>query len=75
MLLPNKIVRYEDSVIARFPVVLEALRRESAADVRSLFESCEAEFKSAGLFVQTLDCLFALGKIRFSGDSGEIALC
>jgi len=39
-----------------------------------LYKSLKKEFSSIHVFIQTLDSLFALGKIKFN-ENEEIALC
>lgn len=74
MMLPNKTITYNESVISKFPLVLEFLQNKKSVKAGFLYEELKSQFKSIHVFVQTLDCLFALGKIKFNNDM-EIALC
>jgi hypothetical protein len=65
MRLPNKVTPYINSVIARFPDVLEALEQRDMSP-KELFEVTTAVKKDMGDFLSALDCLFALGKIELS---------
>jgi hypothetical protein len=63
MRLPNKVTPYANSVIARFPDILEALMQEDMSP-KELFELTTSGKKDMGDFLSALDCLFALGKIE-----------
>lgn len=74
MMLPNKTITYNESVISKFSLVLEFLQNKKSAKAGVLYEKLKNQFKSIHVFVQTLDCLFVLGKIKFNNDM-EIVLC
>ena len=75
MMLPNKTIPYNESVIAKFPTVLHFMQRHGAVKPTVLYESLKKAFSSIHVFVQTLDCLFALRKIKFAENTGELVLC
>lgn len=74
MMLPNKTIAYDDSVISKFPLILKLLNNQESIKAGVLYKSLKKDFSSIHVFIQTLDCLFALGKIRFN-ENEEIALC
>lgn len=74
MMLPNKTIAYRESVIAKFPLVLKFLREKDSVNAGVLYAALKKEFSSIHAFVQTLDCLFALGKINFN-ENGALRLC
>ena len=74
MLLPNKTIPYGESVIAKFPIVLGFLQRRGSTSANVLYGELKKSFSSIHAFVQTLDCLFALGKIECTEDGG-LTLC
>ena len=74
MLLPNKIIRYEESVISKFPIVLQKLTDRKSMRPTELFKSCKANFSGVNVFLQTLDCLYAMNKIELNNNGG-ISLC
>lgn len=74
MMLPNKTITYNESIISRFPVVLQFLQNHSSIKAGKLYSKLKKNFPSIHIFVQTLDCLFALGKIKFD-DNNEVVLC
>ena len=54
MLLPNKIISYNESILSKFPIVLNVLKDNDYLII-DLYEQC---------FIEVLDCLFAFGKIE-----------
>lgn len=73
-MLPNKTITYNESVISKFPLVLKFLQNQKSVKAGVLYEKLKNQFQSIHVFVQTLDCLYALGKIKFN-DEMEIVLC
>ena len=72
MRLPSKITSYGESVISKFPPVLSILQ-DGDTGVFALFEATMKHFSSIEEFLDTLDCLFALQKIRY--DAEREVLC
>lgn len=73
MLLPNKVIRYEESVISKFPIILQKLTEQKTSNPKALFEACKDDFSGINVFLQTLDCLYAMNKIEF--EDGVITIC
>lgn len=63
MRLPNKVTTYTNSIIALFPIILEALE-ESDITPKELFERVSLGKGNMGDLLSALDCLFALGEIE-----------
>ena len=63
MRLPNKLHSYDESILAKFPVVLSLLEKTDVS-VYSLFSQLKNHFEDVGEFVEVLDCLFALGSLE-----------
>lgn len=74
MMLPNKTVTYRESVLSKFPIVLKYLETQRSVTPGALYKKLGKNFSSIHLFIQTLDCLFALKKIQFN-DKKELTLC
>lgn len=74
MFLPNKTIPYPDSVIARFPIILDALKN-NVQNIHSLYKKNKKNFINIQNYIETLDCLFALNKIEFNETKEEIRLC
>ena len=61
MRLPNKVISYNESIISKFPIILNLLKSKDYK-VMELYEKLKADL-DIECFIETLDCLFALGKI------------
>ena len=75
MLLPNKTISYNESVLMLFPLILRTIGNTPEIKVKDLYESIKNDCISIIQFTQTLDCLFALGRIDFSAENGGLILC
>lgn len=64
MLLPNKLISYNQSSLSKFPVVLKELENSSMT-VQELYRRVIRKMSGVSEFIDTLDCLYALGKIEF----------
>ena len=62
MRLPNKVISYNESIISKFPIILNLLKSKDYK-VMELYEKLKADL-DIECFIETLDCLFALGKIE-----------
>lgn len=67
MRLPSKITSYSESVISKFPPIL-LLLENSDIGIVALYEATMKNFSNVEEFLDTLDCLFALRKIRYDAD-------
>ena len=72
MKLPSKITSYGESVISKFPPVLSVLQ-DSDTGVFALYEATMKHFSGIEEFMDTLDCLFALQRVRY--DEEREVLC
>jgi len=75
MLLPNKTISYNESVLMLFPLILHTIETSPEIKVIDLYETVKKECTSIIQFTQSLDCLFALGRIDFSAGTGGLVLC
>ncbi len=71
MKLPNKINTYKESVISKFPAVLEPLRTQDIPPDR-LYISVKSKVEDIGEYMEILDCLYALGAIDLDTDRGVL---
>ena len=62
MLLPNKIISYNESILSKFPIVLNVLK-DNAYLIIDLYEQLKTSL-DIECFIEVLDCLFAFGKIE-----------
>lgn len=71
MRLPNKINSYSESIISKFPVFLNALE-QGDIPVSVLYETVRRQTDDVGVFLEILDCLYALGKIEFNKETRSL---
>ena len=72
MRLPSKITSYGESVISKFAPVLWVLQ-DADTGVFALYEATMKHFSGIEEFMDTLDCLFALQRVRY--DEEREVLC
>ena len=65
MRLPNKVTPYSKSAIAWFPTILNRLREDERSP-QALLEALVKDKANMGDFLDALDCLYALGRIKFT---------
>ena len=64
MLLPNKVVSFNESAISHFSTILGALEYKDMT-VISLYNVVKTEVQDVGDFLEILDCLYVLGKVEY----------
>ena len=64
MLLPNKLVSYDQSILPKLPVILRELKKKPVS-VHELYKRVIKKMSGVSEFIEVLDCLYALGKIEF----------
>lgn len=72
MKLPSKITSYRESVISKFPPILSVLQNADTG-ILTLYEGTMKHFSGIEEYLDTLDCLFALHKVRY--DAEREVLC
>ena len=75
MLLPNKTISYNESVLMLFPLILHTIEKQPDISTVELYNTLKEECTSVIQFTQSMDCFFALGRIDFSAGSGGLILC
>jgi len=68
MRLPNKINSFNESVISKFPVLLNILE-DSDMTVSELYNTVKKNTEDVGDFIEVLDCLYALGQIEYNAET------
>ena len=63
MKLPNKFITYKESVISKFPLVLEELKTCDLS-VLELYKKIRNRIDGVTELLDILDCLYALNKIE-----------
>jgi len=64
MQFPSKVTPYRQSVISLFPEILSRLERRDMM-LPELMRDALSDKEKINLFMDALDCLFALGRIEF----------
>lgn len=63
MRLPSKVTPYSQSTLSKFPPVLKQLADQDLRPA-GLYKKVKSHFEDVNEFLDTLDCLFALGQIE-----------
>ena len=71
MRLPNKIIKYEDSILAKLPIVLSILENNDKT-VLDLYNEVKDRVNNIAEYTEILCCLYALNKIEFNNDFGGL---
>ena len=64
MLLPNKLFTYSESIISKFPIVLEKMEHKEYG-VTELYIELNDKMIGVSEYMDVLDCLYALGAIEY----------
>lgn len=64
MLLPNKLIPYDQSILSKLPIILKELDNHPIS-VHELYKRVIKKMSGVNEFIDALDCLYALGKIEF----------
>lgn len=70
MRLPNKVICYNESILSKFPLILNILQNTECPiiELYRKLQNC-IDIKD---FIDALDCLFALGKININHKTRSI---
>lgn len=60
---PNKLFSYHESVISKFPLIIEELG-EYEISVTELYNRLKSHFSDIDDYIETLSCLFSLNRIE-----------
>ena len=68
MKMPNKVIPYKESSIAKFPVVLALLEKEDMTPSELFSKVKKNKIHNIDEFVEIIDCLYAMHKIEIDGE-------
>lgn len=71
MLLPNKLITYNDSILPKLIIVLEELQKQSY-EVNILYKKVIGSLSGVNEFIDILDCLYLLEKIEYDEAEGVL---
>lgn len=72
MKLPNKLFTYQESIISKFPLILNEIADKEYITIYQLCKSVLGKFNDISEILETLECLYALGKINYDYELGRI---
>lgn len=72
MRLPSKVTSFKESSLSRFPILISKLSKNDISPYE-LYEATCKHFENIEDFIDTLDYLYAIGKISFDKENGRIA--
>lgn len=72
MIVPNKAISYENSLLSKLPHILKALSNQSLS-VLDLYQKSKKDFDNVNQFLLAMDTLYILKKIELV--DGDIQLC
>lgn len=65
MILPNKLISFQDCILAKPVYILEKIS-DSDFSVIGLYEQVETHFEDLNEYMLALDVLYVLGKIKYN---------
>ena len=65
MILPNKLISFQDWILAKTVYILEQIS-DSDFSVIGLYEQVETHFEDLNEYMLALDVLYVLGKIKYN---------
>lgn len=71
MRFPSKVTPYQDSILAKYPVVINCLAEQDMKP-GDLYKKVKSKVLDIGEFLEILDCLFALGKVEFDREGSAL---
>lgn len=74
MKFPNKVINYNESIISKFPIILSQLQIKDYS-ISSLYEKIKNKVENINEFLEILDCLFTLNKIKLDENTRRLYLC
>ena len=72
MKMPSKVTDYKESTLESLPKIMKKLN-EQAMNPQDLYKRTRRSFDDVGAFVEALDCLFILNRIRIDEETGVIS--
>lgn len=71
MRLPSKVTSYKESIIYKFPILLEEVKKGTIS-LNSLYIEVENEFKGVSEYIETLVCLYAMNRLGYDENKEEV---
>lgn len=71
MRLPNKVTSYQESILSKLIVLLDALCNRDIS-LTELYSVTQQNFSDMSEFIDALDVLFALNKLEYNEELGVL---
>jgi len=71
MILPNKVLKFEDSIMGKLTYILDVLKKEDML-IGDLYQELSDEFDDVNSFMLALDVLFVLNAVVLDKGSGVL---
>lgn len=71
MIVPDKITRYNESIIGKMPIILKNISNPDMT-IKELFYTTHDYFEEIDEFIYSLDVLFLLDAIKVDFDKGVV---
>ena len=71
MIVPNKVIRFSESIIGKMTTILDLVSKEETT-IKDLFFATQNYFDEIDEFIYALDVLFLLDVIRVDFDKGVV---
>ena len=72
MRYPSKITSYNESILSKFPAILNILS-DHDANILELYMATKKKFTDVEEFIDALDCLYAMQQIEFDVKKGVMS--
>lgn len=71
MIVPNKVIRFNESIIGKMTIILELLSTQEMT-IKELYYTTQDYFEEIDEFIHSLDVLFLLDAIKVDFDKGVV---
>ncbi|EFV74820.1 hypothetical protein HMPREF1013_04846 [Bacillus sp. 2_A_57_CT2] len=71
MIVPNKVIRFSESIIGKMPIILEFISKQDMT-IKELLLATQDYFDEIDEFIYSLDVLFLLDSINVDFDKGVV---
>jgi hypothetical protein len=72
MILPNKVIKFEESVIGKMSYILDVIKY-GGVTISDLYESVSDKFEDINQFILAIDVLYILDAIEYDHEGGILS--
>lgn len=72
MIVPNKVIRYSESIIGKMTIILEYISKQEMT-IKELFFTTQNHFDEIDEFIYSLDVLYLLDAITVDFNKGVVS--